>query len=424
MITNFTTLAASSLRRDALTILEAGLEAVATGPAVKRVVRLKRHHLKIGAKSYNLRKYKHVYIIGIGKAALNAATALEEILGEVITDGVVLDIRAGNLKYMRSLAGTHPLPSHTNMQATQEIITLLEKASNDDLVIAIISGGGSALLCQPYDLECEELAAITNALFQAGAAIQEINTARKHLSRIQGGQLVKLAHPAHIIGLIFSDIPGNDLSMVASGPTVMDSTNVNDAARILAKYAVLNVCQIEGCNLTETPKDEKMFSWVHNELIVSNETAAHAMVHTASKLGYRARLHSTTMSGEARDVGKYLASRAKPGHALIAAGETTVTVKGHGQGGRNLEVALGALPHPPENMLITSLASDGIDNCPAAGALADAETIRKSKESNLDPAPYLADNNAYEFFRATNDLILTGPTGRNVSDLMLVLSSR
>lgn len=421
-ITNFEEIAVTPLRLNALNILEAGLAAVATGPAVQNAVHLKKQSLKIGSKTYDLKKFKHVYVIGIGKAALDAAVALEEILGDAIAEGIILDTRTGNLKRMHSLAGTHPLPSHSNVLATQKIIDLLEKAGSEDLVIAIVSGGGSALLCQPYDLECEELAAVTQALIKAGATIHELNTVRKHLSRIQGGQLVEIAHPAHVVGLIFSDVPGNDVSMVASGPTVLDTTNVNDAGRILEKYNVMNVCRLEGCNLTETPKNHALFAQVQNEMIVSNEMAVQAMKKSAQQLGYLAKIYSTVINGEAREVGELFASLSKPGRALVAAGETTVTVKGQGRGGRNLELALGALSHVAPHSLVTSFASDGIDYSPAAGALADAVTLQKSQQKNLDPADYLAENNTYEFFEKTGDLIFTGPTGTNVSDLMLVLS--
>jgi glycerate 2-kinase len=422
IIKNWADLIYTDQRRRALTIMESGLDAVDTKRALARKVRRDSDTLIVGTQRYDLTEFDRIRVIGIGKAALDAAGALEEILDDRINDGIILDVRQGTLKRLTSIAGTHPLPSEANRRATAEIAKLSHSLSAHDLLIVIVSGGGSALLFQPHELSDSEMASLTEELLLSGATIQEINTVRKHTSAIQGGGLVQQAYPATVIGLLFSDIPGDDLSMIASGPTYLDTTTVSQAEKILVKYNVLKKCGLDNCNLHETPKEPKFFAQVHNELIVNNGMAADAMVAEAKKQGYIPQRYSTTVAGEAREIGQLLASLPKPKEAVIAAGETTVTVTKVGEGGRNLEVALGALAHPQPNSLVISLASDGRDNVPVAGAIADADTARKAKELSLS-AVYCLDNNcSYDLFKQTGDLIRTGPTGRNVSDLMLALN--
>ena len=423
LIKDFKRLATTKLRRDALGILEAGLFAIDPSVVVKNACRLKGSHLIIQNVTWDLKEFEHIYVVGIGKAAYRAALGLEKVLGSHITDGIVLDVVSGPLKHMRSLAGTHPLPSVTNMNATAEILALVKQADSHDLVIALVSGGGSALLCWPYELKCGELARITQMLMQKGATIQEMNIARKHLSEVQGGQLARLAHPATVIGLIFSDVPGDDLGTVASGPTVRDDSTVQQANDILAKYDVLRACMLPGCDLRETPKDPVFFEHVQNFLVMSNAASVEAMKREAMKKKYKIRILSRNLTGEAREVGARLAKEAGPGECVIAAGETTVTVHGNGIGGRNQESALAALEMVPEDGLVLSCGSDGIDHSPAAGAIADVVTKRRVKAKRLNIEKTLADNNSYPFFKAVGQAILTGPTGTNVSDLMLSIRS-
>lgn len=423
-IINQKTLATTALRRDALRIMKAGLDAVDTQDVVKRRVQRKGEVLTIGKQKYRLNRYKRVFVIGVGKASFDASKALESILGDRITDGIVLDVKGGELKYIKSLIGTHPFPSHANIRATAQILGILKGVTASDLVITIISGGGSALLCWPHQLECDDVTKITQLLMKRGATIHELNTVRKHTSEIQGGQIAGIAFPATVASLIFSDVPGDDISMVASGPTVLDTTTVKDAQRVLEKYDVLKLCRLEKCNLRETPKDPLMFSHVQNELMVSNVVAVEAMKAAAQKLGYTPVLFSTTLSGEAREVGQMLAKLIKPGEALIAAGETTVTVQGKGKGGRNQEVALGALNSIPSNSLLLSMASDGIDNSSIAGALVDDKVKEVVKTKKIKSAKFLKQNNSLPFFQATESFIETGHTGINVSDLMLCLGKK
>ncbi len=424
LVKNTKTLAKTPLRADALRILEAGLAAVDTQTALEAQLRREGETLWVGKKKYHLDRYKRVFVVAIGKAAFVGAKTLERVLGNRITDGVVLDVRAGKLKRMTSRAGSHPFPSLPNMKATGEIVALLREAGEEDLVIASVSGGGSALLCWPSELTCSDLALITKTLMARGASIQEINTLRKHTSDILGGQLVALAAPAEVVGLIFSDVPGDDLSMIASGPTVYDKTTATQAKEVLNRYDLLRVCRLPSCELKETPKDKRLFRRVYNHLIVSNQQALMAMRQEAQRLGYRARVLSSVLYGEARDVGARLASTPKAGEVVLAAGETTVTVVGKGKGGRNQEVALGALEAVDEATLVLSCASDGIDNTPAAGAIADDVAKREAKRKGLSAKRALASNDAFPFFAKAHAHILTGPTDRNISDIMIAMRSR
>ncbi|OGL62930.1 hypothetical protein A3E97_05360 [Candidatus Uhrbacteria bacterium RIFCSPHIGHO2_12_FULL_47_12] len=421
---NYSSIATTGLRRDALAIVEAGLRAVETQAAVHQAVSLKKDVLKMGDKTFSLKSYRRVFVVGIGKAALEAAKALEEILGDRIQDGIVLDVKQGKLKRMKSIAGTHPFPSYENIRATGEIVGLLKAVDSQDLVIAIISGGGSALLCWPHQLECGDLTAMTRVLMQKGATIHEMNTVRKHTSDIQGGQFVRLAYPATIAGLIFSDVPGDELSLVASGPTFLDTSTAKDAKRILEKYHVLSMCKLPECHLVETPKDPSLFTHVTNRSVVSNAHATAAMMKQAKTLGYKPVLYSNKLEGEAHEKGKMFAGLVKPGEVLIAGGETTVHVRGKGNGGRNQEFALGALGSIGEDALVLSCASDGIDHSSVAGAFVDVNVRAKAKILGLKPETYLAKNNSYNFFQKTKSYLDTGVMGMNVSDLMLAMRVR
>ena len=423
-ILNKQELCTTPLRKDAFSILSAGLKAVQTSGVMRRKVKRTGTSLFINETLYHLNDYRRIFVIGVGKASYEAAKSLELILGSWITDGIILDVHGGPLKRMKSLVGTHPLPSFTNIRATAEILGILKGVDSKDLVLVIVSGGGSALLCWPHQLKCDDVANMTRILMHRGATIQELNTVRKHTSEIQGGQLARLAYPARVVSLIFSDVPGDDLSFVASGPTVLDTTTVKDAQRILKKYDVLKECALTHCDLRETPKDPIFFSHVTNELMVSNKVAVEAMNKQAQKLGYKSTIYSLTLDGEASDTGALFGSLIKPGEALIAAGETTVRVQGKGQGGRNQEFVLGALASLPDESLILSCASDGIDNSPVAGAFIDDLVKRFVYEKHLQTKLFLDDNNSFSFFQKTKTTIKTGKTGINISDLMICLSKK
>lgn len=422
-ITNFDDIAITKLRKDALTIIETGLSAVETRSVINSHISFDPNSktLCIKDEEFCFSNYENIYFVAIGKCAVEASKAVEEILGDEITAGFVLDIIPGQFVKLESLVGTHPLPTEINKDATDSIVSLLKTATDKDLVLVVISGGGSALLCNPFDMSCENLAKINKSLMEAGATIQEVNTVRKHLSMVQGGHLAEIAYPATVIGLIFSDVVGNDVSVIASGPLTRDITTVSDAQKILEKYNIFNLCSLPGCELLETPKDEKFFQKVKTFIIASNETALKAMEGEARRLGYIARIVSTQLVGEAREVGRTLAKSSEMNTALLYGGETTVTVKEQGKGGRNQELVLGALSSIEEDQLLISMATDGRDNSDVAGAIADKVTLEFSKDLGMSPEEYLEKNNSYDFWEKVGSRIITGNTGINVSDVMIVL---
>lgn len=409
----------SKLREDALNIIKEGIRAVETSPVVRRTVSLKGNLLKVGNKTYQLQNFKRIFLIGFGKASLEACKELEKILGDKISAGVVIDLKKGKFKKIKSYVGTHPFPSGANVKATAQAVALLKQATAQDLVIAVVSGGGSALLSWPHIIKVSKLVSLTKQLMKKGATIQELNTVRKHLSEIQGGQFVKMAGPATVASLIFSDVPGDAIDVVASGPTVLDSTTVSDAKNVLKKYDLLDSFVQEA--LIETPKDANIFRKVQNVLAVSNSVAIRAMVKKGKELGYKTKVFSTALTGEAREVGKLLAAKVRPGEMLVAGGETTVTIKGKGKGGRNQELALGALASISDDSVLVSVNSDGHDNSAAAGAIADILVKRKAQKLKLDPEKYLKQNNSFAFFKRTSGHVMTGNTGVNIADLVVVV---
>lgn len=412
-------------RIDALAILEAGLQAVKTGTVIKEQVTLKDGILSVKDVKIDLDRYERVLLIGFGKASGEAALAMEELLGDRIKDGVIIATALGKLRFTRGFIGTHPLPTEANIEATKEIIELLATTTLNDLVICLVSGGGSALLCDPYEATCNDFASITSSLLKSGASIQEINTVRKHLSRVHGGQLALHASPARVLSLIFSDVPTNDLSMIASGPTVLDTTTIADATKILEHYAILSLCKLPACHLTETPKDVAIFDHVENVLICSNERATEAMKKEAKKRGYHASVITNELSGEAREAATHLTKNIKKGEAHLYGGELSVSVQGNaGIGGRNQEATLAALLTIPDDVLFLACASDGIDNSLAAGAIADAVTKKHIAQYRLSISDSLHEHNSYPFFQHSGDAIQTGITGINISDLIIVLREK
>jgi len=425
IIKNIKKLATNPLRQDALDILEAGYESVLTEKVMTENVVLKGSVLRIKNKKYDLEKYKRIFIVAIGKCANQSARILEDVLGDKITNGVVLDIAPDEFKKMRSEVGTHPLPSEQNILATKSILQLIKEVKEDDLVINVISGGGSALLCAPTEgIESEMLQEITKILMNKGANIEEMNIVRKHLSKIKGGQLAEMLYPAKLVSLIFSDVPKDNLSLIASGPTVKDESTKEDAQLILESY--LSDGSDESDNfvsfLRETPKDEKYFKKVDNLLLVSNRIALETMQKKAEELGYEAFVESSELEGEARVLGDSLSKEEISAKSFqVWGGETTVQVKGDGIGGRNQDFVLGALNDLPEDVLVMAVASDGRDNTDVAGALADGELLEKIKQEDLSIDDYLENNDSYNFFKKLDAQIKTGQTGINVADFYLIL---
>src|SRR3989338_10322995 len=426
IIKNIDVLATTPLRRDALSILEAGYQAVLTERVVREQVEMKGNDICIKENAICLSDFDRIFFVGIGKCAVDAALVFEDILGDHITDGIVLDVKAGNFKKIRSFIGTHPFPSEYNVSVTKKIVHMLEKATARDLVLVVVSGGGSSLLCLPHEMPISKIEEITKALWKGGATISEVNTVRKHISDIAGGQLAKILYPATVASFIFSDVPGDDMSVVASGPTVRDVTTIMDAEHILAKYDVLTHCQFPNCQLVETPKDEKYFQKVTNVTLVTNKTALLAMEARARALGYQAEIRDAALEGIAADLGAAFAIMPMPpASCYLYGGETTVHIAHNaGECGRNQEFALGAVSVIPDHRVIVAAASDGWDNTSVAGAIVDAGDCKRAMNAAIDPNTYLRANDSYHFWKTNGGAIITGRTGINVADFYLLLSEK
>lgn len=422
VIKNFEFLAANKLRKDALEIAEAAFESIDTETVIRESVKVTNGVLEIKGRQFHLKKFEHIYLIGVGKAAFAAGKTLEKILGNYITDGIVLDIQAGKMKKLKSLVGTHPLASQKNVLATKEIISLLKKAGKDDLILAVISGGSSALLCAPHKISYEKITEIFEVMTDAGATIEEINIVRKHLSEINGGDLAKLTYPATIVSLIFSDVPGDDLSTIGSGPTVLDNSTKEEAQALIEKYNVSKGAKLSKLELTETPKNPIYFENVTNIIVVNNKRAVDAMANKAAELNYKVSILSTQIQGEAQEVCEKLLAGAEDKTAVLAAGETTVSIKGNGIGGRNQHLVLSALKRLKKDQVIISADSDGVDHSAFAGAIGDKDTVKKADGKELSIERYLNNFDSFNFFRLVEDGIETGPLESNVSDFMIVLS--
>lgn len=430
-IRNYDELKTSPIREVALKIAERGLLAIDTKNVIKENVSLEGDMIIISDRRYEIPKTGKLIVIGVGKCSILAASALEEVLGEKISSGLVLDVKENDfcrLTRIECLRGSHPFPSDANILASKKILSMLSDLKSEDLCLFVISGGGSTLLCLPEDgATCLEEKTILEELMNSGAPIEDVNIVRKHMSLARGGHLAKQAFPAQVVSLIFSDVPGNDLGTIASGPTVKDTTTIKDADRILSKYGILDKCGLEHCGLIETPKDEKYFKNVYNVLVVSNEKALNAMKEEAERSGRKALIEDTSFSGEAKDFGSFVAEAikgAEKNRVLLYGGETTVTIKGPaGRGGRNQELAFSALESIGEDgeEVVLALASDGRDNGEYAGAVVDKNTLVKARNMNLDTRKYLETHNLTELFEKTGDLIVTGNTGANVSDLVIAI---
>jgi hydroxypyruvate reductase len=435
------------LRADALEIFRAGIAAVEPARAVRSHQRFEGDILVAGENRLPLGPGGRIFVVGMGKAAAPMAAAVEEMSGERIARGVVVT-KYGHrqpLRRVELLEAGHPLPDEGGLAAARAVEEVLAEAGEDDLVIALISGGGSALLPAPAEeITLAAKAAVTRLLQEAGADIGELNTVRKHLSRLKGGGLARLAAPARLLSLILSDVVGDPLDVIASGPTVADPTTFAEALAVLARYHLLDrvppaildhLRRGEAGEIPETPKPgAPFFDRTVNLLVGSNAIAVFAAAEQAKKLGYRTLVLSTTITGETRPVAAVHAALAReivasgnplaPPACLISGGETTVTVRGDGKGGRNQEFALAAaleiagLP----GTLVLSAGTDGTDGpTDAAGAFADGATTARAAAMGLPPSRHLENNDAYPFFATLGDLLVTGPTRTNVMDLRIIL---
>ena len=433
-------------RSQIVQVLRAALDAVDPAAAVRRQLRRDGDTLWAGERRYDLREYAHVYVVGAGKAGAPMAQAVEEILGERVAAGLV-NVKYGHAlptRLVRLNEAGHPIPDEAGVGGAQRIAELLAGAGGNDLVLCLISGGGSALMTLPVEgVTLSDMRDLTDLLLRVGATINEINVIRKHLDALKGGNLARLAHPARVVSLILSDVVGNPLDVIASGPTVPDSSSFAEAYGLLQRYGLLS--EVPGSvqdhlrrgvrgEIDDTPKDgDAIFQHTQDLIVASNDIAARAAERAAQGLGFHTLLLSTFVEGEAREVAKVYAALAKEVLAsgrpvprpacIIAGGETTVTVTGQGKGGRNQEMALaGAICiQGLDNVAIVCLATDGTDGpTDASGALADGMTTERARALGLDPWAYLENNDSYRFFARLDDLLLTGPTNTNVNDLALV----
>jgi glycerate-2-kinase len=431
----------------ALKSLESALNAVNPRQIIKSKLSLENSVLKVNEYSFYLKKIKNIYVVGGGKASGSMAEALEQILGKHITNGFV-NVPHGSkhkTEVIKLHEASHPIPDEAGVEGTRCMLEIAEKAKKDDLIICLISGGGSSLMPMPRgEISIADKRKITEDLLRCGATINEINTVRKHISHFKGGWLAKKAYPATILNLILSDVVGDPLDFIASGPTVPDSTTFSDAVKVLKKYGLWDKAPAfikkvlsdgEKALIPETPKaDDEAFKKAYNVVVGNNRFASLATCEHLKSAGLNTLLLTSTMEGEARHVGVILASIArevfmsgnpitKPA-GIIAGGETTVTVTGKGLGGRNQEIALAAALKLSnmDGVVVASLSTDGVDGpTDAAGAIADGKTLTRAAKMKLNPEEFLAENNSYDFFSRLGDLIFTGPTGTNVNDVSVIV---
>lgn len=419
LVKNYENLATTKERKIVLELIETALEAIQPAKIIPKILSLQNNILNINGSSFDLSNYQRVILIGFGKGSAAFSQQIETILGDHLQEGYVIDVESKPFSKISFIQGTHPLPSEANFNFTQNLINnFAGKLSEKDLVLVVVCGGGSAMLVSPSQISLDKKIEVNKALLKSGADIYEMNTVRKHLSQVKGGGLAKILFPAQVATLIFSDVLGNDLSFIASGPTVLDHTTTEDAWKIIQKYHLENIIEKE--QFSETPKEEKFFQNVKNQIVLSNRTALLAMQQKAQSLGFQANIYTDQLKGEAKFQAEELIKNTPSGSILLAAGETTVKVIGGGEGGRNQETVLGALPFLKEGIVITSFDSDGWDNSDFAGAIADSDTAAKAESLHLDTQVYLNSNCSLEFFRKVGDGITTGRLPANVSDLFIV----
>ncbi|MEA5090753.1 glycerate kinase [Solidesulfovibrio sp.] len=445
---------------DAEAIFRAGLARVDPLAMMGRVLTLDGDILRVTTETechaYDLARYRHIYVLGAGKAAARMALGLERILGDRIADGVAA-VKEGYLETLsriRLMEAAHPGPDARGGAAAREVLARAGQAGQGDLVIVLVSGGGSAILAAPLELPGHRLTLAdkqqtTRVLLSCGATIQEINCVRKKLSAVKGGRLAAAIAPAHCLGLLLSDVVGDDLDVIASGPTVPDPTTGADALAVLARYgvtdtvapdalAVLN--DVAAGHAPDTPKPgDPAFTHTRTVLVGTNFQALLAARDKAAALGYATVIVTSHLTGEARemanlflgmarDIAEYGVPLPRPA-CVIAGGETTVTLRGHGKGGRNQEMALAYLAglgrdaKNAEDAVFLAASTDGSDGpTDATGAFASLSILRRGQALGLDAGRYLADNDAYHYFEAVGRLLKTGPTNTNVCDIKVLLT--
>ncbi len=440
------------MKKIAKAIFLKGVEAVHPFRILKDSVSIEKNRLCIrmfgdSEKVFDIDGFKQTFIIGTGKASASMAQAVEEIFGDRITKGLITT-KYGHLlplKKTEIIEAGHPIPDQKGLEGAKRIKNLLNESGEQDLVIFLISGGGSALLPLPaHGITLEEKQKVTQLLLDCGADIKEINTIRKHISQMKGGWLAKFAYPATVIGFILSDVVGDPLDAIASGPAVPDSSTFEEAWKIIQKYDLVDKIPVSIRNhlllgkegkTEETPKaGNPAFEKIHHFLVGTNLHALHAVEKAATSHGFHSLILSSSIVGETREAARFHSAIAKEvlssGHpvsrpaCIISGGETTVTIRGHGLGGRNQEFALaGALDiSGNQKIVLLSGGTDGTDGpTDATGAIADHKTILRAQSMGLDARTHLENNDAYPFFKKLGDLLITGPTHTNVMDIRILL---
>ena len=441
------------MRTDLIDIYQSALKAADPYHAVMNHLSLSGDVLYAAGAEYDLKLFRRVVVIGAGKGTSLMAEAAEEILNDRIDEGIII-IKYAHTRPLRKIGqreAAHPLPDEAGLHATEEIRELLKKAGEETLVLCLLSGGASSLLVAPAEgITLDDKRALTDLLLSAGADIDELNAVRKHVSAIKGGRLAEIAYPATTITMILSDVIGDKLDVIASGPTAPDSTSFRDALHVIHKYSlegkipssVFSLLHLGVAGVTpDTPKSGAVFfKKVRNIIVGSIRQSVEAARVRAAELGFEPQLLTLELQGEARDAARFLASKALeirsamlPGDSsrcVLTGGETTVTVRGTGKGGRNQELALAfALEIAgSEGFSLLSAGTDGTDGTTdAAGAVVDGTIVPKAWELGMNPKGYLANNDSYTFFQKFDELtggnahIMTGPTGTNVMDLQIMI---
>ena len=436
------------LRRDALEAVEKALTYVMPENALRRVVRRRGRKLRVKDLELNLDSFERILVLGVGKASIGMAAYMERVLGRLLTGGFIVAPRGKHedhgLKKLEVAPSTHPIPSMLGVKAARRILEFADQVDEKTLVIFLLSGGASAMLPLPADpVTLTDKAETTRLLLASGATIDELNTVRKHLSMVKGGWLGKRLSKARVISLIISDVVGDKLETIGSGPTAPDPTTFKDAYEVLNRYNLWEkvpetvrrriLMGVEG-KVEETPKPgDPAFKQITNIIVTGVGDACQAAYRHLRKRGYRAVILTRFMEGEASEVGRFSAGilkemRDRGGlQAIIAGGETTVTVRGRGIGGRNQELALSAAIslRGLKDGCLASVGTDGIDGpTDAAGAIVDGETYHEALSKSVNPVQYLRENDSNTFFKKVGGLILTGPTGTNVGDILLLLSGQ
>ncbi|MCJ2164467.1 MULTISPECIES: glycerate kinase [unclassified Pseudodesulfovibrio] len=434
-----------------LKIVEMALEAVAPAPALRAALALEDDKLTVGGRTYDLSAHDRIFLTGAGKASAAMAHTMEDILGDRLHRGIVATKYGHGLELEKTVVmeAGHPVPDRAGELASRRMLELARETTKHDLVFCLLSGGASAIIPAPRQpVSLADKQATTGSLLGCGATINEINAIRKHLSRFKGGHFAKALEPSTVITLIISDVVGDHLDVIGSGPTAPDDSSFLDCRTILDKYrlcghmpdAVVKAVN-DGCAglVPETRKaGDSCFDRVHNVIVAGNAMALNGAAQAARKLGYTPVVVDSAMEGEARDVAARLVRlaqgycRGQHGSGepvcLLAGGETTVTIRGKGKGGRNQELALAAaveiaqMGKMGERLAILSLGTDGTDGpTDAAGAMAFPDTVARSGPLAQAARTYLEDNNAYAFLADAGTLVMTGPTRTNVMDVVAVL---